>query len=175
MVLRQKLECARVWEFGCSPKTTVFFIEIALHGHKSFLENLQVYVLCRFNTLEFLKVPCKIICILENVAATVVPGVGKTLQDPWKTRATITVFGWKICTAVKGFTIVGHEYGHGPAALSSHDLHGIHVHAVNIWAFLAVYFNADKILVHQCGNARVFKAFALHHMTPVTGAVTNRK
>src|SRR3982751_6134977 len=44
---------------------------------------------------------------------------------------------------------------------------------IEIGAFLAIYFDVDEMLVHDCGGLFVFKTFALHYMTPVTGGIAD--
>lgn len=50
-----------------------------------------------------------------------------------------------------------------------------HVHFIHIRSLLSVYFNVDKMLVHDVCNFLIFKRFPLHDMTPVTSGVAHWK
>jgi hypothetical protein len=44
---------------------------------------------------------------------------------------------------------------------------------VEIWPFFPVNLDVDEMIIHETGRIFVLKAFALHHMTPVAGGITN--
>ena len=48
-----------------------------------------------------------------------------------------------------------------------------HIHFINIWPLLSVHLDADEMVVQYLGHALTLEGFPLHHMTPVTGGVTN--
>src|SRR5205809_5227110 len=85
----------------------------------------------------------------------------------------LTVTRWKIGTSIEWATIRGEEDGHGPATLLGESLHCLHIDVVYIWALLAVYFDGDKMLVHEACNVFVLEGFALHDVAPVAGGVAN--
>jgi len=53
----------------------------------------------------------------------------------------------EIGAAVEGPAVGREEDAHGPAALPGHRLHGVHVDAVDVGSFLAVYLDRDEVLI----------------------------
>jgi hypothetical protein len=47
----------------------------------------------------------------------------------------------------------------------------LHIQGIYIGVLLPVYFDRHKILVEDASNFRVFKAFPLHDMAPVTARI----
>src|SRR5438067_5204091 len=98
-------------------------------------------------------------------------------QDTRKARhgllSILTVVGWKIGTPVEWTTVGSKEDGHGPATLLGKRLHRLHVNVIYIGAFFTIYFNGDKMLIHQASDVFVLEGFALHDMAPVAGRVAN--
>src|SRR6266581_208266 len=98
-------------------------------------------------------------------------------QDTRKARhgllSILTVVGWEIGTSVEWATVGSKEDGHGPATLLCKGLHGLHIDVVYIWSFFTIYFNRDKMLIHQASYVFILEGFALHDMAPVAGRVAN--
>src|SRR4029077_14622046 len=100
-------------------------------------------------------------------------GVGDALQDFWEPRNAVAVLRWKIGAAVKRLAFGRKEYGHGPTAAAREHLHGIHVDFIKIRPLFAIDFDIDEQIVHERRDLFVFERFAFHHVTPVTGGVTD--
>ena len=52
-------------------------------------------------------------------------------------------------------------------------MQGIHEKMIQVWPFLPVNLDANKILVHQGGRLEVFKTLPLHDMAPMAGCIAN--
>src|SRR6516225_4125495 len=85
----------------------------------------------------------------------------------------LTVTRWEIGTSVEWATIGGKEDSHRPATLLCKSLHCLHIDVVYIGALFAVYFNGDKMLIHEASDVFILKGFVLHDMTPVAGGVAD--
>src|SRR6266480_7181664 len=98
-------------------------------------------------------------------------------QDTRKARhgllSILTFVGWEIGTSVEWATVGSKEDGHGPATLLCKGLHGLHIDFVYIWSFFTIYFNRDKMLIHEASDVFILEGFALHDMAPVAGRVAN--
>src|SRR2546430_8436427 len=98
-------------------------------------------------------------------------------QDTRKARhgllSILTVVGWEIGTPVERTTVGSKEDGHGPATLLCKGLHCLHIDVVYVGSFFTIYFNGDKMLIHQASYVFVLEGFALHDMAPVAGRVAN--
>ncbi len=81
--------------------------------------------------------------------------------------------GREVGAAEKRPSIGREEDGHGPAAMPGHGDDGVHVDAVEVGAFFAVYFDVDEMGVHGNGRFFIFKGFVGHHMAPVAGGVAD--
>lgn len=57
--------------------------------------------------------------------------------------------------------------------MSGHGLADVHVEGVDIWALLAINFDADEVLIQEAGHFRVGEGFPFHHMAPMAGGVAN--
>ena len=112
---------------------------------------------------------------LEHIFAPVGPGLNQALHDAFESGPSVTVLGREVRAAIKWFAIRGQKDRHRPAARAGHDLHSVHVDAIDIRAFLAVHFDRHEMRVHQYGNLEVLETLAFHDVTPMTGAVTNRE
>ena len=99
--------------------------------------------------------------------------VGHTLQDFWKPWNAVAVLRRKIGAAVKRLALRGKENGHGPAAAAREHLHRIHVDFIEIGPLLAIDFDIDEEIVHEGGDLFVFERLTFHHVTPVTGGITD--
>src|SRR5690242_11047613 len=85
--------------------------------------------------------------------------------------------GWKISAAEKWHVIImSQKHCQRPAAgmLGQYLMREL-VYLVEIWSFLAIHFDVDEMLIHDRGGGFVFERFMCHHMTPVTGGISNRQ
>ena len=57
--------------------------------------------------------------------------------------------------------------------MATHGLNGFHVYLVNIGTLFSIDFNANKMGIHDLCDLLLLKRFVLHHMTPMTGGVSN--
>ena len=80
---------------------------------------------------------------------------------------------WIIGSAEKSFAVRREKRRHRPAAAPAENLDGGHVDLVDIRPLFAVYLDRNKVGVQIFRHRFVFKAFVLHHMTPVTGGITD--
>ena len=78
-----------------------------------------------------------------------------------------------IGTSIQGFAIGQRNNVQGPAPVSGHKLQRRHVDLINVGAFLTVYLNIDKILVHYTGHFLVLKGFFFHDMAPMARRITD--
>ena len=102
-------------------------------------------------------------------------GARDGVEHAREARHAMAVNGGKICAAVEGLARRGEEDRHRPAAAPDHELHGAHVHVVDVGALLAVDLHVDEAGVHQRGDVVVLEALALHHVTPVARGVADRE
>ena len=60
-----------------------------------------------------------------------------------------------------------------PAPGAREQLASLHIDRIHIGPLLTIHFDIDEMFVHISRNCFIFKRFAFHHMTPMTGAVAN--
>src|SRR5947207_4658318 len=98
-------------------------------------------------------------------------------QDTRKARhgllSILTIVGGEIGAPVEWTAIGSKEDGHGPATLLCKILYCLHINVINVGSFFTIYFNGDKMLIHQASYVFVLEGFALHDMAPVAGRVAN--
>src|SRR4029434_4481835 len=75
--------------------------------------------------------------------------------------------------AVKRLALRSKENGHGPTTTTRKHLHRIHVDFIKIRPLLAIDFDIDEEIVHESGDFFVFERLPFHHVTPVTGGITD--
>src|SRR5438105_3551956 len=73
------------------------------------------------------------------------------------------------------FAVRGEEHRHWPAATRAQDVQSGHVDRIDVWPFLAVHLDADKVLVEHFGYVVVGEGLALHDMAPVARAIADRE
>src|SRR6478609_2633163 len=44
---------------------------------------------------------------------------------------------------------------------------------IQIRALFPVYFDIDKVFIHQCRSSFIFKTFPFHYMAPMAGGIAN--
>src|SRR5436305_1048401 len=119
-------------------------------------EEIRQLISLRFHTLA--------LCFVD---------MSNTQQETWETwhsvLSILAIGGRKIRSAIKRVSVRGEKDGHWPPSLTAHSLDGLHIDAINIWALFTIYFNGDKMLVHQDCDLFVLEGFALHNVAPVTG------
>ncbi len=69
----------------------------------------------------------------------------------------------------------GEEDGHRPAALAGERRGGLHVHGVDVRAFLPVDLDVDEVLVHHRRDVVALERVVRHDVTPVAGGVADRQ
>jgi hypothetical protein len=52
-------------------------------------------------------------------------------------------------------------------------MNSIHIGRIDVGMFFTIYFDAYEVLVHEFGGRGMFEDLSLHHMTPMTGAVSD--
>ena len=93
-------------------------------GHQLFCKLMVVWV----NDVTYLrKVRGNLFCLLQDLHILITERLGNSVHHLWESRSTIPVGGWVIGSAVEGFQVRGEKDGHGPTALTCHDLNGLHV------------------------------------------------
>src|SRR6516162_8600897 len=107
------------------------------------------------------------------VLVVIIDGEKDTRKARHGFASIVTIVGWEIGATVKWTTVGSKEDGHGPATLLSQGLHCLHVNVIYIGPFFTIYFNRDKMLIHQASCVFVLEGFALHDMAPVAGRVAN--
>ena len=83
------------------------------------------------------------------------------------------LIGTEIGSPIEGATVGQGEDIERPAPLSVDHLHRFHIKVIHIGMLFPVHLDAYKSLIHQGGNAFVFKRFPFHHVAPVTGCISN--
>ncbi len=81
--------------------------------------------------------------------------------------------GREVRTEVEGLGVRREEHRHRPAAVPGGRLHRLHVHGVDVRAFLAVHLDADEVRVHVVGGGLVLEGLVGHHVAPVAAGVAD--
>src|SRR5690606_22830776 len=89
------------------------------------------------------------------------------LQGGWP----LHVFVWKISPPIKGLLTRHQKNMQWPATLQAHCMYGIHIYVIQVRPFFTVYFNTDKMLIHQLCRLQILKTFLFHNMTPMAGGI----
>jgi len=85
------------------------------------------------------------------------------------------VLGRKIRAPVEGFELRCEENGHRPPAASGNGHDCRHVYVIQVGTFFPVHFDGNEVIVQDFGDLFILESFSLHHMTPVTGGISDRK
>ena len=101
--------------------------------------------------------------------------IADRIQHRQKPGPAVRIHRRKISPAPERLKLRRQKNAHRPAALMRHHLHRRHVKLIHIRPLFAIDLDADEFLVHHLGDERILKALPLHHVTPVTGAVTDRE
>ena len=105
----------------------------------------------------------------------ILPGIGNAFEHGEKTGAAKGVLRREVGAANERFEIGREPDAHRPAASARGRLHEGHIDAIDVGALLAVHFDVHEMVVHVRGDLRIAKGFALHHVTPVAGRITDRE
>ncbi len=95
------------------------------------------------------------------------------LEQLQKARATVARVRRKIGAPEKRLQLRCQKDIHRPAARARRRLHERHVNFIHVRAFLAVHFDADKMVVEKFAGLFVLERFAFHDVAPMTGRVTD--
>ena len=109
----------------------------------------------------------------QDILALCLPRVGELAEHVGETWFTELGHRRKVGAAVKWLEVGREPDVERPAAAAGRGLHEGHVDFVHVGAFLAVELDADEMLVHHLGSGLVLERFALHHVAPVAGRVTD--
>ena len=84
--------------------------------------------------------------------------------------------GWPVGSPEKGLELRRQKNTHRPAAAARvHHHHGVHVDLIQVGTLFSINLDADEIVIEQLRNRRALKTLVLHHVTPVTGGITDRQ
>jgi len=101
------------------------------------------------------------------------PNSFDTQENFPKRRHAVAWFRREIGSTIEGLTSGSKKYAHWPATLPGHRHDRLHVDVVNVWAFLAVNFDVDEMLVHQRRGIGIFEGLMFHDMAPMASRVPN--
>ncbi len=79
----------------------------------------------------------------------------------------------KVRPGEEGMKRRGEERRHGPAAAARYRLHGLHVHRVEVGAFLAIDLDRDEVLVEERGHVVLLEHVLRHDVAPVARHVAD--
>ena len=170
----QEFEIRGGWEFRCGSEAAMLGVR-ALHQKAACLQGHCGPDAARINRVEFYRERGHDSSpgVLDFVSAIRI-GIGQGAQDLAETRHAVPRFVGVIGSREKGAAVGQAESGERPAAAPLVEAnHGIHVDLVYVGAFLAVHLDADEMLVHERRRGLVLEGFALHHVTPMAGAVAD--
>src|SRR5664279_545176 len=103
----------------------------------------------------------------EHLIAAGLPGAGHGRQHALETGTAVAILAGEIGAPEEGAAI-GCEYrSERPATLSADGRDGGLVAAVNIWAFIAINFDGDEMLIDDASQTRILIGFAIHDVAPV--------
>ena len=111
--------------------------------------------------------------LLVNFVLFVLPGIGQKLKNVQERRQIKPAFGREISAPIKRNSARSQKHIKRPSTLLAQSLNGLHVNAIDIGPFLAVYLDGYKAFIEHRRQDRIFKRFAFHHMAPVAGGVAN--
>src|SRR5207302_3008498 len=108
---------------------------------------------------------------LDHLGPPRLPGLRDRAQEPRERGEPVAVGRREVGAAVEGHAVGGQEDAHGPAALTGHRLHGLHVDLVDVGPLLPVHLDAHEVLVQQPGGLGILERLVLHHVAPVARRV----
>ena len=127
--------------------------------------------LCLIRVAFLLKECNEMVSRFDHFVLVPLPYFVNAFENGWKTGPSMRVFRREVCSSVERLQFRRQKHGKGPATAPGHRLDSVHINLVDIGSFFAVYFDADKVLVHGLGDRSVFERFMLHDVTPVARRV----
>jgi hypothetical protein len=94
-------------------------------------------------------------------------------QHLGKARHAVARLRRKVGAAVERLPVGREKHRHRPAAVLGERLHRLHIDRVDVGPLLAIDLDIDEIAIHDRGGGLVLEAFALHDVTPMTGAIAH--
>jgi hypothetical protein len=79
----------------------------------------------------------------------------------------------KIGAAPYGLRVRCQDHGQRPSARLSEGVQRRHVDLVDVGSLLPIHLDVHVELVHDRGDRGIFEALMRHHMTPMTGGITD--
>ncbi len=174
-VLREReVERHGLRELGLAAKAAVLVVEMLAHAVQRLVEGFhaQLAAVGRQRGAAAQHGGEALGLAVDLVAAAAV-GVGHGAQHLLEAGHAVARLLGIVGAAVEGLAVGQQPDAHGPAALTGHGLHGVHVDGVEIGAFLAVDLDVDKELVHQRRGLFILEALVLHDVAPVARAVAD--
>src|SRR5262249_3963319 len=96
-------------------------------------------------------------------------------EDDEKSRLAVARRVQEISPAPDRLAIRGQKHCQRPTAMLAEMMERGHVDLINIGPLLAIDFDIDEQFVHHARRRLVLEALMRHHMTPMTGGITNRE
>ena len=106
---------------------------------------------------------------LLDIVAPVAIGIGHGGQHAAEAGHAVAFEGREVGAAVERGTVRRQPDAHGPAALTGHGLHRLHVDPVQVRTLLTIDLDVDEHLVHQRCRLLVLEGLVFHDMAPVAG------
>src|SRR5687768_238054 len=75
-------------------------------------------------------------------------------------------YWWIVGSPIKRFGIRCKKDVQWPATTSGNSLDSIHIDMIEIWPFLAIDLDINKMLIHERRGRFIFETFSFHYMTP---------
>jgi hypothetical protein len=110
-----------------------------------------------------------------DLIPTLGPGPRQSLQDSRKPGPSVAVLGREVGARVEWSSGGVEKGGERPTPGTGHHLQRIHIDRIDVRTLFAVDFDVHEVRVHQRGDRLVLERLTFHHMTPVTGGVTDRE
>src|SRR5439155_7249156 len=102
-------------------------------------------------------------------------GLGQGGEDRRESGMPAAVVGREVGPAPERLLVRGEEYGHRPPARPRQELHGPHVDLIHVGPLFAIHLDRDEFFVQKLRDRLALERLALHHVTPVAGAVADRE
>src|SRR6516225_1922859 len=149
------------------PESTMHGIEFGSKFATGRIEHLKRHAARRKNasrvtersTATLLEIIGDLIGLLFYFFMTVLVIICHRAQETRKSRHDLlsiaTIIGREIGAPVEWAAVGRKEDGHWPATLLCKCLYGLHVNVIYIRPFFTIYFNRNKMLIHQASNVFV--------------------
>ena len=154
---QQKKQRVRRGKFGSMTESAVDRVEGFTQPVKGLGKQRCVKVFRFVRVVGWIDSRHNVLSTFQDIIAALIPGIcnaGNKLDH----ARSVAASSWRdIGCCEKRFFIRCHDNGQGPAAAAGQGLAKAHVYCVNVRAFLAVDLDADKILIEQLRDLRVFE------------------